>query len=407
MATPTYLYTDLSTAVNEGISGKKSNLINERALYNRGIREVNSLIDVRTQKRKVQISPGIYTKVYSYAAPSDIKDTAVVDIQKQTNRKEEFFLTTPEEFDRTKTFRTGLIAFDDHDFIKLLNLSTELNTTEVAINEFDSLTANGTFVASGDASAMSIDAVNFINGNASLQFSSASSVNPAVITNSNMAAIDLTKFNSHELFLWVYIPSTTGLTNFILNWGSDASNYWTQTVTTTHEGLAFQIGWNLLRFNWPATSTGSPVITAVNYFQVTITKTGSMAAQTQWRLDFLVARYGEIHSIIYYSKYGWQNNTYSYIENSTADTDYLVADTDEFDLYVGYCTFLASKAVRMDANDRKSISDAWDKIQARYVQRFPSDRKLYQDTYYEFATIEGDFDVFRDRGGLFADETLH
>jgi len=407
MATPIYLYTDLSTAVNEAISGKKTNLINERALYNRGVREIISAIDLRSQKRKSQISPGIYTKVYSYAAPADIKDNAVVDIQKQTDRKEEFFLTTPEEFDRTKTYRSGLVAFDDHDFIKTMNLSTELNTTEVAINEFDSLTGNGTFAATGDASALSIDSVNFINGSASLQFSTASSATAAVITNPDMTALDLTKFNSHELFLWVYIPSTTGLTNFILKWGSSSSDYWSQTVTTTHEGLAFQTGWNLLRFNWPSSYTGTPVITAVNYMQLTITKTGSMAAQTQWRLDFLVARYGEIHSIIYYSKFAWQDSTYAYKENSTADTDYLVADTDEFNLIVQYCAKLASQAVRMDANDRKAIADDLITMQDRYIQRFPSDRKLYQDTYHEFATISGDFDVFRDRGGLFEDETVH
>lgn len=407
MANPIYLYTDLSTAVNEAISGKKTNLINERALYNRGVREVNSFLDLRSQKRKAQISPGIYSKVYSYAAPADIKDNAVVDIQRQRDRKEEFFLTTPEEFDRTKTYRTGLVAFDDHDFIKLMNLSTELNTTEIAVNEFDSLTGNGTFVATGDASALSIDSVNFINGSASLQFSTASSTSAAVITNSTMTAVDLTKFNAHEMFLWVYIPATTGLTNFILKWGSDASNYWSQTVTTTHEGLAFQVGWNLLRFNWPSTATGTPVVTAVNYLQVTITKTGSLPAQTLWHIDFLVARYGDIHYVSYYSKYGWQTSAYAYIENSTADTDFLVADTDEFNLYVQYCAKLASQATRMDANDRKAISDDWDKAEAQYKMRFPSDRKLYQTTYHEFATISGDFDVFRDRGGLFDDETAH
>lgn len=407
MANPIYLYTDLSTAVNEAISGKKTNLINERAIYNRGVRDVISMIDLRSQKRKTQISPGIYSKVYSYACPADLKDTAIVDIQKQTNRKEEFFLTTPEEFDRTKTFRTGLVAVDDRDFVRLLNLSTELNTEEVAVNEFDSLTGNGTFVASGDATNMSIDQTNFINGSASLQFDTNTGGTTAVITNSTQAVADLTKFKGHELFLWVYIPATTNLTNFILKWGSDSSNYWSKTVTTTHEGLAFQVGWNLLRFDWPATSTGTPVITAINYIQVTITKSAGMAAATGWHIDFLAARTGDIHSIIYYSKFGWQTSAYAYIESSTADTDFLVADTDEFNLIVQYCAKLASQAVRMDQNDRKAISDDWDKLEARYIQRFPSDRKLYQDTYYEFATVSGDFDVFRDRGGLFEDETVH
>ena len=391
---PTYTHADLKTAVSEGLHGKGDNLIDYDALLRRGVRELSAKVDMKSQQRKMAIAPGLYSTVYEYMAPVDMKGDAVVDISRQIKRSEEFNLFSNEEFDRRKTYDKGMIAFSNHDGVKILRLSTEMNTTEIMIDDFESLTANGTFVASGDASNMSIDTSNYLNGGASLKFDTASGGTTAVITNSTMESIDLTNFKGQSIFLYVYIPAVTNLTNFILKWGSSASAYWSATVTTTHEGLTFQVGWNLLRFDFPATTTGTPDITEVNYLQITITKAGAMAATTGWRLDFAVARLGDIHYITYYSKYNWQTTgTLAYKEIQTASTDYLVADEEEFDLFVGYCVDIAGVPCRLNAQERKENRQAIADSIARYRQLNPSERKLFLTTYHRSASIDGDNDV--------------
>lgn len=388
MSNPIYLYTDLSTAVNAIVHGQIGNLVSERATHNRAVRSLLGSVDLRSAKRKSAISPGIYGSVYSYAAPADLKDDAVVDIQRQIKRSEQFFLTTPEEFDRRKTYDKGMVAFDDHDFLRFLLLSTEIDTKEVILDDFEATTG---WTVAGDGSNLAVDNVDFINGSASLSFDGASSNTAITLTKSTIGPLDLTIYKGHEVFLWVKVPNITGLTNFILKWGSDASNYYSQTVTTTHEGLAFYTGSNLLRFNWPTTTTGTPDVTKISYLQLTITKTNSMAAQTGWHVDWAVARQGDIHSIVYYSKYGWQNTGNTYIENSTADTDLVVADTDEFDLIVAYSGYLAGQELRI--KDLKQVEADFEKLRKRYLERYSSDRLLLQTTYHRLSSLEGDMDV--------------
>lgn len=394
-----YTYLDLQNAISEIIHGKNNNLIDPIGLSNRAVRTVLMTVDLRSSKRKTPISPGIYNDVYTYGAPADIKDVAVTDIQRQVKRFAEWFLTTPAEFDRSKTRYKNLVAFDNHDLMTFLLLSCSIDTQELIINDFESLTSNGTFVASGDASALSIDTTNYLNGSASMKFSTASSSSAAVITNSTMTSQDLTVYNGNETFLWVFIPNVTGLTSFNLKLGSDSGDYYGQTITTTHEGLAFYVGWNLLRFEIPSASsiTGSPVITAIKYMQFTINKTGSLVAQTNWRLDFLVARVGDIHNIEYYSKYLWNNSSGAYIEKTTgATTDLLVADTDEFNLIVQQYGLYAARSCRLPKQEIQDISDELELMYARYRQKYPSDRLLYQTNYEHLASLEGDFDILTD-----------
>lgn len=394
-----YTYLDLQNAVSEIIHGKNNNIIDPIGLSNRAVRTVMTSVDLRSSKRKLPISPGLYQDVYSYPAPADIKATAVTDIQRQVRRYAEWFLTTPAEFDRLKTRYKNLVAFDNHDLMTFLNLSCAINTQELIINDFESLTANGTFVASGDASNLSINTTNFLNGSASMQFSTASSNSTAVVTNSTMTKQDLTLYDGNETFLWIYIPNITGLTSFTLKLGSDSTDYFSQAVTTTHEGLAFYVGWNLLRFEIPSASsqTGTPVITAINYMQLVITKTSSLPAQTGWLVDFLVCRIGDIHSIEYYSKYAWNNSSGAYIEKTTgANTDLLVADTDEFNLIVQQYGLYAGRSARLPASELKDIADELETMYAEYKMKYPSDRMLYQTTYEFLGSLEGDFDILTD-----------
>jgi len=385
-----YSYLDFKKAVNDGIHGKISSVIDVRAFLNRAVRRVNSSADLRSTKRTSSLAPGIYEQVYTYPAPADLKDDCIVDIRKQYERIEAFNATTAEEFDRRKGYDKSSIAVDDRDGVKILNIATDLNTNELTINACDSLTGNGTFVAADDASNITLDTYNKVNSSASIKYDLATGAILATITNSTMTAVDLTQYKNQEIFVWQYIPLTTLLTSFTIRWGTGASDYWTATATTTADGLAFKVGWNLLRFSWPTTATGTPTITSVNYFQLRINKTALMAASNDWRTDFIVARAGEIHDVIYYSRYFWTTTTGAYIPDSTADTDLIVGDEEDFELYVKSAMDLAGPVCRLEVLERRENKDDYESTIEQYRTMKPSERKVVITTYHDFGSIDGD-----------------
>ena len=379
-----YTYLDYQNAVNDGIHGKITTIIGLRAFLNRAVRRVNSIVDLQSTKRTTSLSPGIYNQVYSYPAPADLKDNAIVDVRRQYDRVEEFNQTTAEEFDRRKTHDKSSVAVDDRDGVKVLNIATDLNTDELVINTCDSLTDNGNWVVTGDATNLTADTQRSINGSASLRYDMNSGAILATLEVPDMIAVDLTNYKDREIFVWQYIPLVTGLTSFTARWGSSASAYWTATATTTADGLAFKVGWNLLKFSWPASATGSPTITAVNYFQLRINKTALMAASNEWRTDFIVARAGDVHDIIYYTRYFWTTAAGVYIPDSTADTDLLVADEDDFELLVKSAMDLAGQPCRLEVMERKeNKTDFTDAVGAYRIAK-PSERKVIITTYHDF-----------------------
>lgn len=389
-----YTYSNVKTDVNSGLSGKFDNLKDGRAVVNRAVRHVLGEMDMRSMKRKSQLSPGLFTKVYDYPAPSTLKGNKIVDIKRQVNRtfREEWELVDEEEFDRRKAVNNFLMALADADFIRILKLSGLTGQSDLILHGMESLTSNGTWglVAGTDATNLRVDSVQFINGAASIEFDTNTGLTSAAIENSTIAAVDLTKsLNQSSIFVWVYIPLISGLQSFNLRWGQDSSNYWNKTVTVNNENNAFYLGWNLLRFDWStATKVGSPSVSSTTYLRFTINKTGGMAAASNWRVDYIVNQIGTIYDVIYYTKYGWQTSAGVYIENSTADTDFINLDTDELELIVLKAIELGS----FELKDKEEVKQAQvDYIAKRkeYNINSPSEAKLMTSTYHDFSSITG------------------
>jgi hypothetical protein len=248
-------------------------------------------------------------------------------------------------------------------------------------------------VATGDASNLSIDGNNYISGTGSLMYDLATGGTTAMITNPDMTAIDLTDYKNHEIFVWQYIPSVTLLTSFTARWGSSASDYWSATVTTAHNGLAFKVGWNLLKFSWPTTDTGTPDVTAVNYFQLIINKTALAAASNNWRTDFVIARAGDVHDIRYYSEYFWKTAAGVYQPKATDDTDILIAGDDEFELIVQCAMDMSGPTCRLEVLERQENKKSFDDNAEAYRVLNPSERKLISTTYYNYPSVEGLDDI--------------
>lgn len=329
-----YTISDLKTDAENHLHGTTLNKVPGvlNLIYEAG-RNVINQIDPRETKRIQQITNALYDKIYDYTVPADLKGTKVVDIRPQAGQEvsDEFQQWYLSEFQQYKERSSGIFAIKDNSGTKTIKIAKVL-TQGVTLNSLDSLTANGTWAASNNAINLAVDTVYKLAGSASLKFGVSASGTDATITNSTFTEVDLSVYEDvGSLFTWVYLSDPDEVTNVKLTWGSDASNTWDQTVTTTQDGLTFQTGWNLLRFAWDgANETGSPDSSAVDYLQVNLTYNGT--AITTVRVDNIVARLPEIFEIEYYSKYLFQNSSGTWIEEPTDDSDIINLDTESYNL---------------------------------------------------------------------------
>jgi len=375
--TPIYTYAQLKGRINAGIKGKIGVLVDARETINQVVREVVGDMDMRSCRRKTALTPNLFSNVFEYASPSDMKSNAIIDIQDQTDRhQKDYNLVTFEQFGRRQD--TDTIAIDDSDLIKKILVNAQVSDKSITIASLDALTSGGgTWSAVGDATNVIADSDDYVRENASLKYDIGSgATTTAGIQNTSLNNVDMTDYlgGNGAVFVWAYITSTTNLTNFILKIGTDTSNYYSKTTTTASDGTAFRTGWNLLRFDLASlTEIGSVTDATVTYVSIYMTKTAGKINETSYRFDGLYLKKGEKNNVIYYSKYGWQNSSGTYIENSTADSDLLNADTDEFDLFVAKGIEVAgAETDETQASENNATKYATRKV--KYEKENPSDR---------------------------------
>lgn len=385
---PNYSYTDFKAEVNGMVRGKIDNVVDPRVTLNRAVRFVLGELDLRSTKRKSSLSPNLFNDIYDYSCPSDLKGIALIDVIPQINRSKdsEIKLTTPEQFDRFKSSKNNLAAFYDADFVRKLRLSMEIDDEELVISELDSLlSGGGTWEAYGDAESLIADNDNYVKGNGAIKWGiNAAGGTTAGIVNNNLDEFDLTDFLSYgSIFVWVYITSITDLTNFILRVGNSSTVYYSKTITTSNEGTAFVNGWNLLRFDLSsATKVGSVDSETCKYATIFMTKAAGKISESNYAFDWLVAKRGRIHNLIYYTKYGWQTALGVYLENSTVDGDLLNVDTEELELItIKGAEFIAQE--NKDYDDVKYLNAVYELKKKSYNIKSPSEAKLLQTIYYE------------------------
>ena len=382
-----YAYSDfLNQVVDSARRSNIANVITARNYLNRAARLVVSENDLRSTKRNAVLASKLFDDVYSYASPSDLKGDAIIDFDPQVNRSSSFRLEllSEQEFQMKKTIKNNVIAVATDDLVKRILFSGDVDDTVLTGATFDSLTADGgTWTAYSDATNVVADTDNFIKGGGSVKFDLTGSATTAGIYNTSLTTLDITEYtNNGSVFVWVYINSTTNLTNFILDVGNDlTTNYYTQTITTNNEGVAFYAGWNLLRFDFASmTQNGTVTPTTVDSIRLYMTKS-SGKSDDGYRVDDLSFHTGEIHNVIYYTKYPWQTSAAAFLENSTADTDLLNADTDEFDLFVFAGKRELFKELRR-WDMAKDADESYQKLRAEYKKRNLSERVQYNRFYY-------------------------
>jgi len=165
--------------------------------------------------------------------------------------------------------------------------------------------------------------------------------------------------------------------------GSSSSAYYYITITTNNEGAAFYAGWNLLRFDFTDKSTtGTPDDDACDYVALYMTKDAAKVSETDYRFDNLVVKRGDHYNVYYYSKFPWQSSTGTYLENATATTDYINADTTEYRLFLlKTCQLMEEHLKNWDEADR--FEGQYERAKAKYVFENPSQAICMVEQYYD------------------------
>lgn len=103
-------------------------------------------------------------------------------------------------------------------------------------------------------------------------------------------------------------------------------------------------------------------------------------------MTFLFCSYMTIHSgqynnVLYYSKYPWQTNAAVWIENSTVDTDYLNADTEELQVFVEKCKIELYRDLK-DYDQMKIAEQKYEQAKNNYKLNYPSEAIKMEQYYY-------------------------
>ncbi len=391
MATPVITQTEFFAIVNGMMHQKFSQVADRQVVANRAVRYVIGDMDLRSHKRRSVLSPNMFVGVFDYAAPATLKGNKIIDIRRQVNRPsyERWLLVDEADFDRRKNISNYRIAIRDEEFSKLLRIDGLPTTKNATIHNCNSVAGNGTWaaVAGTDASNVTLDSDNYIVGGGSINFDTAAGAATAAIELTGATQVDLTDHDEKgSIFLWVFIPdySDAGadvVTNFILRWGNDSAAYWHRTVTVNNEGDTFHDGWNLLRFDWNgATEVGTVDPAKIDYLRLTITKPAGFDADTDWRIDDIVSRVGEIYDVIYYTKFGWQTTALVYIEEATTTTDLIIADTDEIEMIAFKAAEFASQELK-EKDEIGYFKGEYESSKKKYLSSNPSEALKVQRNY--------------------------
>lgn len=350
-------------------------------LVNRAARQVLLDVDPRETKRISSTANVFYDQVYNYPVDNDLKGDKIIDIRPQVNRQavDKPLKTYNQGFDEFK--ENNFFTIEENNGVKYLRYAKTLFPPPSLLNAMNGITDNGTWSIGGNAINLRIDTFNYLTSNASLYFDISGGGTTAYIENSTNTAVDLSlQSGIGSLFVWVFIPSTTIISDVFLRWGSSNTDYYTQTITTPHFG-SFRYGWNLCRFDWnTATTVGTPDDTAINYLRVGVTYNGTAVQGV--RVDNIVSTVGTLFEIEYYSKYLFKDVDGVSKEKATEDTDTINLDTDSFNLFFKKCAEFCIQQVKKQSSDLKYFKDDYDKDLKRYKSQYRSEALRQQLTYY-------------------------
>lgn len=385
-----YTVADLKANLTGVLHGTTTNQVTGLdVLIDRAARKFLEDIDPIETVRIAQISPSIFSQVYDYTCPTDLKGDRIIDIRPQVNRypSNQFIQKYNADFDANKSNNLFLeqpnFTIQWNNAVKTIRIEKNI-ISPLIVNGVNTLTDNGTWSTGGDATDLVVDNLNYVYGGGSLRFDVSGAGTSAYLENDDMMSVDLSRDEGQGVeFLWVYIPDVSIVTNFILRWGSSSSDYWTVTTTSAFNSTAFQNGWNLLSFSWNgATSVGSPDASDITYARLELTYDGT--ADTDFRFNSLTSQLGAIYEIEYYSKYLFRSSAGIWQETVADDTDIINLDTDSYNIFFSLVALYCAQQVqgKNSAFDAQFFTNEYEMGKNRYQQKIKSQVLKPKTTYY-------------------------
>jgi len=206
--------------------------------------------------------------------------------------------------------------------------------TRTQIDAIGAPTDNGSWAVSGDGTSLSQDSQIYSYGSSSLRWTSTFAGGTTTLVNSTLNSVDLSSYTSKGyIFVDLRLPSsnTAALTSVRLRYGSDLTNYYQVTSTTRYRGDSILNSWGLIGFDLStATTTGTPVDTAIDYVQLVFTHGSSNGT---WNVDNLFAALPTYFELPYYSSANFKTSANAYISRATATTDTVLCPTGSDNAY--------------------------------------------------------------------------
>ncbi len=298
---------------------------------------MSSRIDPPELIRTGTLSMPFYDNVNDYVLATDFK--RMIGIRPTAGRQDmpglsDFGYTSTKQF--LQRLDSNSLSIRWNSMVRTLRAQRLPAGNVVTVDEFDSLTGNGSWAAAVDASGLAVETLNFVQGSTSLRFDLSGSTGAGNLVNSTAAVLDLSANNNEDasmIFFYIPVGKSARFTNFKLRRGDSASAYIEQTVTTKADGTAFTDGWNYLYFDWnTGTTTGSPTNTSniYRYFGVTYT---AGTAITGCLIDSWTNSLGSLYEIEYYSEYMFRTAAGVWIARPTDDTDLLNVGPASYEIF--------------------------------------------------------------------------
>lgn len=375
-----YTYSNILTELASRTRNQVNNITNLRTLINSAVREEAASLSFNSLIKHTNTLRALYNSVYHYPLPADARSESIIDFVKYSNLNNPSYLNYKKVPLRqfNTNFNLDTFSFDYSNGVSwLLGNFTTNNSTKI-LSTMDSVTGNGTWSATDNATNIVTNTSNHISGTGSIEVDMAVAGTVLSIVNSTLTSVDLT--NTDKLFYWVFLPSTDLPTSATLVYGSSGANYYTSTAITPFNTSTFVQGWNLVAFD-AGTVTGAPDITNIDYIKCSLTFATIPATLEGFIFDNILGSIGDPMEIIYYSRYPWKTTANVWIQDSTSNEDTLNANPEEFRILLARIAFDAAKSIPMSDQDLVQLGKDYLNAKREYQLMYPSKVKKYRISY--------------------------
>lgn len=250
--------------VKEDFQGGTALSVSWDSLLRRAGRKLLGNINLDTLKQRRPVYGGITRQSFvHYMPPEIVKPSALY--MNDGDRKWEY--QPPAHYfsqigvNEQNKFTVGIV----NGLRFLIVRHTEAGSTLV-IDEMDDITS-----MTGTATP-AVNANDYLSGGASVQASFTDA--GLTLIRSTEETLDITDYLHGAVLMGARLPSALTISSISLRLRTDASNYYTVTTTADDIEDSFVAGWNMLRFSMETrTTTGSPTVTNINSWLLTVTAT--------------------------------------------------------------------------------------------------------------------------------------